>query len=74
MSASASFLEHLIDACVMEWEERMKYEGRMMKWSHFSGALSFFIIQPSSLSAAPEASEVEVDTQVATLYSTAPKS
>jgi len=44
-----SFLEDLIDACVMEGEERIKYEGRRMKWSHLSGALSSFIIHPSSL-------------------------
>jgi len=44
-----SFLEDLIDACVMEWEESMKYEGRMMKWSSLSGAFSSFIIHPSSL-------------------------
>ena len=49
MSTPASFLEDLIDACVMEGEESMKYEGRMMKWSSLSGALSSFIIQPSSL-------------------------
>ena len=36
------FLTHL-------WE-RLKYEGRMMKWSSFSGAFSSFTIHPSSFS------------------------
>ena len=53
MSAPASFLEDLIDACVMEWEESMKDEGRMMKWGSLSGAFSSFIIHPSSLRPAP---------------------
>ena len=43
-----SFLEDLIDACVMEGHESMKYEGRMMKWSSLSGAFSSFIIHNSS--------------------------
>jgi len=55
----ASFLEDLIDACVMEWEESMKYEGRMMKWSSLFGAFSSFIIQPSSLPPAPEGCEAQ---------------
>ena len=50
-----SLLEDLIDACVMEWEESMKYEGRMMK----SGEFSSFIIYPSTLRYAPEASEAQ---------------
>ena len=49
MRASVSFLEDLVDACVMEGEESMKYEGRMMKWSSLSVAFSSFIIYPSSL-------------------------
>ena len=43
-----SFLEDLIDACVMEGHESMKYEGRMMKWNSLSGAFSSFILHPSS--------------------------
>jgi len=50
----ASFLEDLIDACVMEWEERMKDEGRMMKWGSLSGAFSSFIIHPSPFSPRPD--------------------
>jgi len=37
----------------------MKYEGRMMKWGSLSGAFSSFIIQPSSLPPAPEASAAQ---------------
>jgi len=59
MSTPASFLEDLIDACVMEGEERMKYEGRMMKWGSLSGAFSSFITHPSSLRPAPEANEAQ---------------
>jgi len=36
----SSFLEDLIDA---GWE-RMKYEGRMMKWGSLSGAFPSFIL------------------------------
>jgi len=43
-----SFLEDLIDACVMETWKRMKYEGRIMKWGRLSGAFSSFILHPSS--------------------------
>jgi hypothetical protein len=50
---AAAFLEDLIDACVMESGERMKYEGRMMKWDRSSGAFSSFIIHPSTLGPAP---------------------
>jgi len=49
MNTPARFLKDLIDGCVLEREESMKYEGRMMKWSSLSGAFSSFIIQPSSL-------------------------
>jgi len=59
MRASVSFLEDLVDACVMEGEESMKYEGRMMKWSSLSVAFSSFIIYPSSLRPAPEAGEAQ---------------
>ena len=52
-----SLLEDLIDACVMEWEESMKYEGRMMKCCHLSGEFSSFIIYPSTLLYAPETNE-----------------
>ncbi len=45
---AAAFLEDLIDACVMESGERMKYEGRMMKRRSGSGAFSSFITHPSS--------------------------
>jgi len=48
MNAPANFLEDLIDACVLEWEERMRYDGRMMKWGHLPGAFSSFIIHPST--------------------------
>ena len=41
---AAAFLEDLIDACVMESGERLKYEGRMMKWGGISG-----VFHPSSL-------------------------
>ena len=59
MSVPARFLEDLIDARVMEWEESMKYEGRMMKWGRFFGAFSSFITHPSSLHPALEASEAQ---------------
>ncbi len=39
--------------------ESMKYEGRMMKWGRLAGAFSSFIIHPSSLRTAPEASEAQ---------------
>ncbi len=47
----ASVLEDLIDACVMESEESMKYEGGMMKLSSISpsAAFSSFIIHTSFL-------------------------
>jgi len=45
-----SFLEDLIDACVMETWKRMKYEGRIMKWGRLSGAFSSFILHPFSAS------------------------
>jgi len=44
-ASPASSLEDLIEA---GWE-RMKYEGRMMKWGSLPGAFSSFIIHPSSL-------------------------
>jgi adenine-specific DNA-methyltransferase len=40
------------DYLTHEWE-RMKYEGRMMKWGSGSGAFSSFIIHPSTLGSAP---------------------
>jgi len=48
-----SFLEDLIDACVMEGHESMNYEGRMMKWGSLSGSFSSFIIHPCRCSSSP---------------------
>ena len=47
-AGAAAFLEDLIDACVMESGERMKYEGKRMKWGSFPGSFSSFIIHPSA--------------------------
>jgi hypothetical protein len=43
----------------MEWEKRLKYEGRMMKWSLMSGNFPSFIIHNSSLWHAPVARLLE---------------
>jgi hypothetical protein len=55
MSTPTAFIEDLIDACVMQWEKRLKYEGRMMKWRLLSGAFSSFILHNSFLWHAPVA-------------------
>ena len=67
---AAAFLEDLIDACVMESRESMKYEGRMMKWGARFGAFSSFIIHPSTLRPAPEASAAQQRNFLAHLHQT----
>ena len=47
----AAFLEDLIDACVMESGESMKYEGRVMKCGGISGVFNLQPFFPSSASA-----------------------